>query len=369
MGLIGCGGIGRTHAAEIERLSPLAKLTAVYDARPESACGLASSHAGVLVATSVDDLLSNHQLDAVVIAAPHRFHPELALEALNKGVHVFVEKPIAISATDARAMLNAAREKPDLKFAVGLNQRTWPIWNRVHSLIASGTLGKLVRISWTITDWYRTQAYFSASDWRGTWAGEGGGLLVNQCPHNLDLLLWFAGAQSLVPRWVFSDITLGKHHDIETEDEVHALIGFDDQLVASFIASTGEGVASNQLVIVGDRATIVVDGHRTLSIITPEVAASTHIRTSTSPKRAPDSTTVTESFDDYTDDHFDLLRAFALSISTGTSHPLVHAEEGLASVELANAIMVSGVSKTRVALPLDATEFDTLLAQQISLSK
>jgi predicted dehydrogenase len=358
VGIIGAGGMGKAHAHELRKLDGVFSLTAVCDPKLEAAQELTKG-SGAKAVDRFDELLQSELVEAVIIAAPHRLHPELATKALSAGLHVFVEKPLAVSSTDARAMIAAADARPDLQFAIGLNQRTWPVWRRVKSLLDQSAIGPLVRMSWTITDWFRTQAYFAASSWRGTWRGEGGGLLVNQCPHNLDLLLWFAGQH---PTAVQSVVRLGKHHAIETEDEVHALIEFGDQLTATFVASTGEASSQNLLTLVGDRGTIVVDHSSTLTLTQTDTSTRQHIATSPHQKRAPAVTSTTEQFQPFEDDHRELLEHFAHAIRGKAALPL-HARQGLASVELANAILLSGVEGKRVAFPFDTAQFDQILAR------
>jgi len=370
IGLIGCGGMGQAHAAEIQKLWPLMELVCVCDANPDLARRVASRFSepnqaatpgNISVCTSAANLISSGLVEAVVIAVPHLLHADIAILALDAGLHVFVEKPLAVRPGEARRMLAAARRHPHLQFAIGLNQRSWPVWKRVKHLIDSGALGRLSRISWTLTDWFRTQAYFDSSSWRGTWAGEGGGLLVNQCPHNLDLLLWFAGRQPLAVQAV---VALAKHHTIETEDEVYALIEFEDGLVASFIASTGEATSQNLLTLVGDLASLTfsvgVDHQSRLALTTYATPTRTHIATSKETKKPPATEEVTEMFEPFEDDHQTLLRAFALSVR-GQGTPLVGAADGLASVDLAAAILLAGLERRRVEFPPDTIAFDALL--------
>ncbi len=202
-------------------------------------------------------LIRSGHADAVLIATPHYSHVPLGVAALAAGLHVLMEKPIAVDVTGARRLL-AAHKDPDQIFAAMFNQRTDPHYQKVRELVRSGELGALHRISWTITDWFRTHAYYASSPWRATWAGEGGGVLINQCVHNLDLFVWMFGQ----PARVRSLCQLGRFHDIEVEDNVAAIFEFADRTLATFNTSTGEAPGTNRLEVAAERGRLVLEDNR-----------------------------------------------------------------------------------------------------------
>ena len=219
LGLIGCGYVAKYHLAAAAALG--VRFAAVCDRKPAAAAAVAAeAHADVFADAAT--LMNHAGVDAVIVATPHFAHAPIVLEAFERGLHVFVEKPLTVTVGEARRLVDAHASRPSLAFAVDFNQRAWPLWRHVRRLLDDGTVGPVARWQWTITDWFRNQSYFDASAWRGTWTGEGGGVLVNQCPHNLDLLCWFFG----LPSQVMAVTSLGKHHRIEVEDEVHAILQY-----------------------------------------------------------------------------------------------------------------------------------------------
>ena len=251
IGIVGIGSIGSEHVDHVIAL-PNTELTAICDR--SFALLDTDAYADIPRFDCYETMLAAADLDAVIIATPHYDHPDMCLAAFARGLHVLVEKPIAVHVGEAQRLLAGARaaqrDHPQLVFAAMFMQRSWGQWRRVKSIIDSGALGSLMRCSWIITDWFRTQYYFDSRPWRGGWASEGGGLLMNQCPHNLDLYQWLLG----MPARVTGQVSFGKHHRIEVEDEVTAIFEHDSGLVGHFIASSGESPGSNRLEIVGDLA-------------------------------------------------------------------------------------------------------------------
>jgi len=202
------------------------------------------------------DLVRSGDVDAVLIATPHFQHHEVALAAFDAGLHVLCEKPIAVSVKQARALNDAAARKPQLKFGLMYQMRAVPLYRKLRELIADGELGALSRITWLVTDWFRTWTYYASGGWRATWAGEGGGVLINQCQHNLDLLQWLTG---LFPSRITAVGFVGKTHPIEVEDEISAILEYPGGAVGHFITTTGEAPGTNRLEVVGERGKIVAE--------------------------------------------------------------------------------------------------------------
>ncbi|MDA0577848.1 MAG: Gfo/Idh/MocA family oxidoreductase, partial [Verrucomicrobia bacterium] len=204
-----------------------------------------------------EDMYASGTVDAVVVATPHYSHPDLSMAALARGLHVLVEKPIAVHKQEAERLIRAARPGGPL-LAVMLNQRTDPRYRKMREIVQGGELGRLQRVTWIITDWFRTDAYYKTGAWRGTWAGEGGGLLMNQCQHQLDLLQWMFGMPRAVRAWC----GLGKRHAIEVEDEVTAYLEYADGATGLFVASTGEAPGVNRLEVAGELGRLVQEENR-----------------------------------------------------------------------------------------------------------
>ena len=235
-GIIGIGNMGSGHVRFIGELSN-AKLTAVCDINPKAFDRIApETREKIKCYTDVDTFLKEADIEAVIIAVPHYFHPDLAIKALNAGKHIIVEKPIAVHKKEAERLIAEGAKHPELKQSLMFNQRTLPAHKKIKQLIDNGELGKINRINWVITDWFRSQTYYDSGDWRASWRGEGGGVLLNQCPHQLDLWQWFFG----LPKTVRGVVKFGKYHDIEVEDEVNVYMEYENGAVGNFIASTGE---------------------------------------------------------------------------------------------------------------------------------
>jgi predicted dehydrogenase len=299
--------------------------------------------------------------DAVLVATPHYSHPELAIEAFKRGIHVLVEKPIGVHAKDARRMVTAWQEakkkKNDLVFAAMFQQRTLGHWRKVKSLIDDGELGKLVRATWIITDWFRTQTYYDSGDWRATWSGEGGGVLLNQCPHNLDLYRWFFG----LPSRVHGHCAIGKYHDIEVEDEVTAFFEYDNGMVGHFITSTGEAPGTNRLEIVGEHGKLVYENGELL-FQRNRTSMLVHLRESKETFARPESWDIKIPFEPSPEaGHRIVLENFAAAIQSGT--PLIApASDGIDAVMLGNAILYSSLEKKPVDMPMDEEAYALKLA-------
>jgi predicted dehydrogenase len=272
LGLIGYGNMGAGHAAQIlGGKIPRLVLTAVT----QHSSARRPSLPGVKVFADPVALLRSGLVDAVLIATPHPTHAPLALAALKAGFHVLLEKPFAVHKAEALQVAAAAKRRPRQIFGLVFNQRTDPYFRKIRELIRGGTFGPVRRIHWTITNWFRPEAYYQSSSWRATWAGEGGGVLLNQCPHNLDLLQWMTG----MPVCVRAHCHFGRYHDIEVEDDVSAYLEYADGAHATFIASTGEAPGTNRLEIALDGGRIVYE-HDVLQLTRNTTPASTFSRTS-----------------------------------------------------------------------------------------
>ena len=253
-GIIGIGNMGSTHMRNIYGGKiPGARLAAVCDIDADK-CRAAAALNGVEVFSDYRKMLMSGLADAVIIAVPHYLHPPIAEEAFRCGLHVLTEKPAGVSATDVASM-NEAASNSGRVFGIMWNQRTNPLFQKARELMKNGTLGTPKRLVWIITNWYRTQSYYNSGTWRATWSGEGGGVLLNQAPHNLDLWQWIFG----MPDRIFAVCSEGKWHDIEVEDEAVITGYYDNGATATFITSTGEYPGTNRLEISGSRGRMVIE--------------------------------------------------------------------------------------------------------------
>jgi predicted dehydrogenase len=360
LAVIGIGVIGNLHLRNIERLDQV-ELAAVCDIVPEKARTAAERY-GCPAYTDSDTLLRDRVCDAVLIATPHYDHAAIGIAALESGHHVLVEKPISVHKADCERLIAAYRKSEDLVFCAMFNQRTDPHYRKIKQLVDQGELGDFLRIAWIITDWFRTEAYYASGGWRATWAGEGGGVLLNQCPHNLDLLQWICG----MPTKVWGFCGLGKRHDIEVEDEVTAYLEYPGGCTGIFVTSTGEAPGTNRFEIAGEQGKLVLEGGQ-LTFTRNEMPACEFSRTSEALFAKPDVWNVTFPINGNGGQHMEILENFAGAILEGKGL-IAPAEEGIHSVELANAILLSSLTGEPVELPLDGEAFESELKKLIESS-
>lgn len=259
IGIIGVGNMGRKHALNIKEGKVLgARLTAICDWDPEQLQWARDNiGADVQLFSSAEEMFDACVIDAVLIATPHYDHPSLAIQAFKEGLHVLIEKPAGVYTKQVREM-NAVAAKTNRVFGIMYNQRTNPVYRKLKDLIDGGELGELRRSNWIITSWYRPQSYYDSGGWRATWGGEGGGVLLNQDPHQLDLWQWFCG----MPKRVRAFMGFGKMHNIEVEDDVTAYVEYENGATGVFVTSTSDTPGTNRLEITGDRGKIVVEEDR-----------------------------------------------------------------------------------------------------------
>lgn len=358
LGVIGLGNMGRAHATTIMagNISGC-RLAAVYDARPD-AC------AAFKEAAHFDDLgklLRSGAMDAVLIATPHYSHTRIGIEALKAGLHVLVEKPISVHKADCLRLIAAHRSKKQV-FAAMFNQRTDPYYVKLRNLIRAGELGKIRRVNWIITNWFRTAAYYASGSWRATWAGEGGGVLLNQCPHQLDLWQWIFG----MPARIRAYCQIGRYHKIEVEDDVTAYLEYPDGTTGVFITSTGEAPGTNRLEVTGERGRVVIENDRFL-FTRNEIEMSEFSRKSKASFDSPAKWDVEIPISGHGGQHGEILQNFTDAILKGA--PLIApAEEGIHSVELANAMLLSSLAGKTIELPMNAAAYERLLKKKIAES-
>ena len=305
------------------------------------------------------ELFRSGSIDAVIIATPHYQHTTLGIAALEAGLHVMVEKPISAHKADAERLIAAAEARPGQRFAGMFQLRTEPRYQKIRELLTSGGLGEFVRVSWIITDWYRTEAYYASGGWRATWKGEGGGVLLNQCLHNLDTLAWLLG----MPARVRGFCQLGRYHAIEVEDNVTAYLEYGNGATGVFVTSTGEAPGTNRLEIAGTRGRVVLENNRLW--FTRNAADMVEFsRAATTGFARPESEMIEIPFSDAEIPHAIILRNFVESIR-GQAPLLTPGAEGMNSAELANAILHSSLLGETVGLPLDGAAYERQLDRLI----
>ena len=359
IGIIGVGGMGSFHAGyllagEVQR----AELVAVCDVNP------ARLELFNELKTFIDsrELIRSGLVDAVLIATPHYSHTTIGIDALEQGLHVLVEKPISVHKADCERLIAAHTNKAQV-FAAMFQMRTAPHFQKIKELVASGELGEIQRTSWIITSWFRTEAYYASGGWRATWKGEGGGVLTNQCPHNLDLFQWIAG----LPARVRAFCSLGKYHNIEVEDEVTAYLEYPNGATGVFVTSTGEAPGTNRLEIAGDRGKLVFENGK-LSLERNEVPASEFLRTCPEMFAKPGAERVDVEVTGHSGKHQEITQNFVDAILDGVPL-LAPAEEGIHSVELANAMLYSSQTGQTVEMPLDGRAYEEFLKGLIASSR
>jgi len=356
--LVGTGSMGNLHLKDLATIKGVT-LAAVCDTDKGRLAATAAAYS-VPGYSDAGTMMDSENLDGIVIATPHFYHPVIAMEAFKRGISVLSEKPVAVTVREAKAM-NAAYEKaklkhPGLVFTAMFQQRTQGDWMKAKAMIDSGELGKIVRTTWIITDWFRTQAYYNSGGWRATWAGEGGGVLMNQCPHNLDLFQWFVGMPSRISAFA----GLGKYHDIEVEDEVTAYLEYDNGMVGHFITSTAEAPGSNRLEFVGENGKLVCEkGKLYFSRNSKSMLA--HLAEATAPwEPLPFEEREIPVDGPMTGNHRIVMEDFAAAIREGRA-PRIDAREGINMVTLDNAIMYAALEKQTVTLPLEEGVFEKKL--------
>jgi predicted dehydrogenase len=363
IGVIGIGNMGTPHSNNLQKGEvPGAKLTAVADIDPKR-LEWAQENLGESVARfdSAEAMMESGEVDAVIIATPHYDHPPLTQLALEKGLHVLCEKPAGVYTKHVREM-NEAAAKSDKVFAIMFNQRTEPAHRKVKELVESGEIGEIRRVNYIITTWLRTQHYYNSGGWRASWAGEGGGVLLNQCPHNLDLWQWICG----MPERIRAFCEFGKYHDIEVEDDVTAFAQYPNGATGVFVTTTGEAPGTNRLEIVGDKGTLLLqDGKITLTKLNDSVTRIINEEmgfASGNPETVEVEVEPIEAAQ-----HVLVIRRFVAAI-TGTGELVASGEEGVNSLSLSNAMLLSAWTDDWVDIPVDEDKFYGELEQRIKNS-
>lgn len=352
LGIIGVGNMGTSHAKNVlEGKVPGLELVAVADRQKNRRAWCRENlPETVQIFDKGTQLLESGCCDAVLIAVPHYQHPILAQEAFKKGLHVLCEKPAGVYTKQVQEM-NQEADKYNVVFAMMFNQRTNCIYRKMYEMVKNGELGEIRRVNWIITDWYRTQSYYDSGSWRATWEGEGGGVLLNQCPHNLDLIQWICG----MPAKVRGFCKEGLWHDIEVEDDVTAYLEYPNGATGVFITSTGDAPGTNRFEITGELGKLVCENDE-LTFYKLNENLAHHCASCQGGFDKPQWEVLKVETDGQNEQHVGVMKAFVGAILEGT--PLVaDGREGIRGLELSNAIHLSSWLGKTVELPINEDLF------------
>ena len=377
LGIIGMGNMGITHLKAIitedncelivsaiadrncEKIEKSIEMIKQYnESHPE--------HQASLPATFVEgtDLINSGECEAILIAVPHYDHPTLAIEGFKAGLHVLCEKPAGVYTLQVREMMEEADKHPELKFGMMFNQRTNCLYKKMKEIIDSGELGEIRRTNWIITNWYRPQAYYDSGDWRATWSGEGGGVLLNQCPHNLDLWQWICG----MPVLVDAKMSFGRLHDVEVDDEVTAYVEYANGATGTFITTTGEYPGANRFEVVCDGGTLICEEGQGLILKKLEMPESVFTKTNTAVFGKPKCTITKVETDGSNPQHKAVRNAFAAAILRD-EELVADGREGINGLMISNAMHLSAWTGETVKLPFDEQKFKDLLDERVKSSR
>ena len=364
LGIIGIGNMGSSHARKVvEGKCPDLQLVAVADINPQRHEWIRSLDGSVRCFISAEELLDSGLIDACIVAVPHYDHCRLAIACMRRGIHVLVEKPAGVYTKQVREMNREAEKYPELVFGMMFNQRTNHIYRKIKEIIDSGKYGNIRRTNWIITNWYRPQAYYDSGAWRATWAGEGGGVLLNQCPHQLDLWQWMCG----MPVKVQAHLHYGKWHDIEVEDDVTCYVEYANGATGVFVTTTGDGCGTNRLEIQLDKAKIVAEKER-LELWELEMSEPEFSRTNTKSFGALKAERIEVETDGENPQHLGVLKAWGGAILRG--EPLIaHGSEGINGLMLSNAMHLSSWLGRAVELPIDEDLYYEELMKRVQTSR
>ena len=351
LGIIGFGNMGTGHTKNImDGKCPEIELTAIADRKEERRAAAHEAVPGAQIFTEGEDLIKSDACDAILIAVPHYQHPGLAILGFENGKHVMCEKPAGVYTLEVRKM-NEAAAKSDRTFAMMFNQRTNCVYRKMHEMVHGGELGEIKRVNWIITDWYRTQSYYDSGAWRATWGGEGGGVLLNQCPHNLDLLQWICGMPSRVQAFCHE----GKWHDIEVEDDVTAYLEYPNGATGVFITTTGDAPGTNRFEVSGTRGKLVCENNK-LTFFKLSCDLAEYTRTEPQGFKKPDCEVIEVETDGINLQHVAVLNAFAAHILRGEKL-VAEGYEGINGLTLSNAMHLSSWLGHAVDVPFDEQLF------------
>ncbi len=367
-GIIGLGNQGTYYSnifknGEIEN----AVITAVCDNNPKKVEAYLNSFSweNLAIFSDYKEMIKSGKCDAILIETPHYSHPEMVIECLKNGIHVICDKPAGVYTKQVREM-NEIAKKYNTRFAMMFNQRTNCVYRKMREIIKEGGIGELQRVNWIITDWFRTQVYYNSGGWRATWKGEGGGVLINQCPHQIDLVQWVVGK---MPTSVRGFCQYGRWHDIEVEDEVTAFFTYDNGATGVFITTTGEAPGTNRFEISGTKGKLICENDKLQwyknKIDSQEFSNSPDV----GPFNRPSCDIIEVETDGQNPQHKGIINNFANAI-LGIEEQFVQGADGINGVELMNAIELSGWKNgEEIILPVNEEEYLNELQKRCAVSR
>ncbi len=364
IGIIGIGGMGSSHARSLSSGKVAnAELTAVCDVRSER-LEWATGELGkeVKLFEDAEALFASESCDAVIVATPHYDHSPLGIKGFEHGLHVLIEKPAGVYTKQVRE-LNEAAAKSSNVFGIMYNQRTRLVYQKLKKMIEDGELGDIRRTNWIITSWYRPQSYFDSGGWRATWGGEGGGVLLNQCPHQLDLWQWMCG----MPTRVRAFLAFGKYHNIEVEDDVTAYVEYPNGATGVFITSTADTPGTNRLEVTGNNGKIVVENDSMVfwRLETPERQFNSEYKGGFG---EPENERIEIPVEgEKGGNHEIILNNWVSAILTGEKL-IAPGEDGIKGLALSNAMHLSSWLDEWVELPLDEDIYIAKLKEKVERS-
>ena len=366
LGIIGIGNMGSGHASNIKSgKCPEIELAAIADINSERLDWAKEQNYAENIAyfNNAEEMLDSGIINACLIAVPHYDHTKYAIECMKRGIHVMVEKPAGVYTKQVREMNAEAEKHPEVVFGMMFNQRTNCVYRKLRELVQSGNYGEIRRTNWIITDWYRPQCYYDSGDWRATWSGEGGGVLLNQCPHQLDLWQWICG----MPVKVQSHLHFGKWHDIEVEDDVTTYVEYANGATGVFITTTGDAHGTNRFEIQMDKAKFVVENNK-LIMTEYEMTEQEFSKTNTKAFATVNSRTFEVETDGENPQHSGVLNAWANAILHG-GKLIARGEEGINGLSLSNAMHLSAFLNKEVEIPFDEELYYNELMKRVATSK
>lgn len=364
-GIIGLGNMGNVHLKHfMSGYHKNAEISAVCDINPvklKAAADLLNNRVSTF--SDPKHMLESGEIDAVIISTPHYLHPELAIIALKNKVHAMVEKPAGVYTKQVKELNQVAEENKDTKLGIMFNQRTNPLYQKARELVLNGEIGDIKRSNWIITDWYRTQFYYDSGGWRATWAGEGGGVLMNQSPHQLDLWQWICG----MPVKIRAFCQGGCFHNIEVEDNVTAYVEYANGATGVFITSTGDVPGTNRFEILGDKGKIIIEDDK-LKFYKLTTSAKEFTANSKTAFGSPEIWEITVPVSSANTQHAGIINNFTDAVLFDMPL-LADGKEGINGVELANAMYLSTWIDDFVLIPIDSELYYNKLKEKISKSK
>lgn len=375
LGIIGIGAQGGTYAGFLSQGKvPNMAIGALCDNDPKKKEICKEKYPDIPFYDNHIDMIESGKVDAIVTCVPHYFHPQMGIDALSRGIHALIEKPAGVYTKQVRELNEFAATKPDLTFGIMFNQRTNPLYQKIKEIIDNGELGNIRRTNWIITTWWRPQGYYNQSAWRATWWGEGGGVLVNQAPHQLDLWQWICG----MPKKIYSNVKFGYQRDIAVDDDVTVVADYGNGATGVFITCTHDIIGTDRFEILGVKGKIVVEGSKKATVtrlkkpeneINKTMSMQDVAKLFMGGKQSDLYDVETLEFDNpWGYQHCTVLENFAANILDKT--PLIApGSDGIKGVTIANAILLSSWLGKEVEIPFDEDLYFDQLNKHIEEEK